>query len=264
MEEKNPVTDITDRQILQFEAKGYDFPTKYPISNGQRQMMKEVRKKLLRSKTATRYNRRKRGDPEESQEELLRRKCAVYQQHNLKLNALLQILVLQSMAKTAKADGVGSRMRTNFVFNEMTPEAVVINAEMVNVEQDIYPCGMQRTGKILEKIAHHHETLCDTTLPETDILDDPTKVKRHNAEYIMLPGLMSYEEGRRACESLGSHLADIRSDEQRKQFVKLMNSESRTKAYAGIEISNKEASPIFMSDGLWDSSDPYALGFGTT
>ena len=249
LEDKNPVVGITDAQIERYEKKGHMFPTTYPITKDDKAMMKSIRKKLLRSRSAKRAKRRRKGEPEESQEEALQRECAAYRIENSRLNAMIKVLIVQAFCTSTDAEMLGSRMRTNFVFNEMTPKPIVFNAEMVSLEQDILPCGIQRTRRVLENIARRHEELCNIDMPKKNFMDDQTKVKRYNSEYIMLPDLLSYEEGRRACESLGSSLADIRNDEERRNFVQLMNSESRTKSYAGIIVSDKEASPIYMADG---------------
>ncbi len=98
LEDKNPVVGITDAQIERYEKKGNIFPTTYPITRDDKAMMKSIRKKLLRSRSAKRAKRRRKGEPEESQEEALQRECAAYRIENSRLNAMIKVLIVQAFA----------------------------------------------------------------------------------------------------------------------------------------------------------------------
>ena len=142
-----------------------------------------------------------------------------------------------------------TKINTNFVFHRLTKDPVAYNSEMKVLYQDLYPCALHQAMDILDNISAAHDMICNTSLPEVSLINDKSKVKSYSDYYIMLPIPMSFEEGIRACEALGTDLVEIRTDEQRKDFINLMLSAQKSMTFAGLTVSDHESSIIFNSNG---------------
>ena len=165
-------------------------------------------------------------------------------------NSLGRLLTLLSLLTLTMAETrVNTRMNTNFVFHRLTDQAVAYNSETKTLYQDMIPCDLYQAMNTLDNISMTHEQLCNKPLPEFSVLNDTSKIKDYSKHYIMLPDAMSYEEGTRACQALDTNLAEVRSEEQRKDFVNFMLSSQKSVTFAGLTISDKESSIIFGSDG---------------
>ena len=253
---QQPLIDISRKQFLSYEKKGFVFPHDDSEAKECLKDMKIVRRKLRCTMAAekSKQNQIQTAVHTElhslmTENDQLRAQNA--HQNNTFLKLYNVMLAAASILGTIPGYNATSEneMKTNFVFKKLTAKPTYYNQERHLVIQDIYPCGFLRAMDKLDEIIRRHEQICNTSWSDDNILENKNRVKAYNDYYIMLPSSMTYEEGLRACQALDTSLAEVRTNVQKEQFISLMLGQGQTVSFAGLAISDRESSLIYQSDG---------------
>ena len=256
-----PYVHITEKQFHAYERKGFVCPSNEGEHTPKATLeMKRVRKKLMtalsvaKSRQATiqtaiqkhTVHLQKDNDHLKQQNERHVKKIKIMKYF------LLNMIIHMSSMITASAQ---TTIRSNFVFTKMSPQPIPYNEEMHNAYQSAYPCGFYKVLDILESFAAKHSHICNATWPQTDLLHDKSQVKDFNNEYIMLASPMTYEAGARACNALGTGLAEVKNAKQKGDLIDIMLTNSKTMTFAGITVSKYQNALIYQSNGVAINTD---------
>ena len=261
---QQPPIDISRKQFLSYEKKGFVFPNDDSQVKECLKDMRIVRRKLRNTLSAGKSKEAKIQSVVDTQLNSLIEENNQLRMENAHhgdtyLKVVTHIIAVATLLGTipgynATAD---NQMKTNFVFKKLMAKPTYYNQERHLVVQEIYPCGFLKAMDKLDEIIRKHKQICNTSWSDDNILDDQNRVKAYNDNYIMLPSPMTYEEGIRACQALDTGLAEVKTPHQKEQFIQLMLSEGQTVSYAGLAISDSESSLIYQSNGV--AVDPKVL-----
>ena len=251
-----PPVRVTSAQFRKHEAKGFVCPAnegeETPAALLQ---MKQVRKRLMKSLSVAKSREATIQTAIQSHTATLREENMFLRkqnQHDIRMKLLLKYLLIGLMAQLSSKSTASAEttIKTNFVYTKLNSKPIPFNEEMHYAYQNVHPCGFYKVLDILDDISTRHSHICNTTWPQNDVIDDLSKVKDYNDEYLMLPSPLTYEAGLRACQALGTGLAEVRNPEQKEAFIDILLSNTRTMAFAGVGVSEYQNALIYHSDGL--------------
>ena len=256
-----PYVHVTEKQFRAHERKGFICPSNESEHTHKATIeMKRVRKKLMKALSVKKSRQATVQTAVQNHTVHLQKVNDHLKQHNechVKKIKLMKFIIVNMMIQLSSVTMASAEtsIRSNFVFTKKSPHPIPYNEEMHNAYQSAYPCGFYKVLDILDSFAAKHSRICNATWPQTDLLHDKSQVKAFNDEYIMLSSPMTYEAGTRACNALGTGLAEVKNAKQKQDFIDIMLTNSKTMTFAGITVSRYQNALIYQSNGIAINTD---------
>ena len=137
-------------------------------------------------------------------------------------------------------------VKENFIYTKIGTSN--INDDYVFTGRKYLACDLIKSKEIIENIIETHSKLCNTELKEKNKLKDSPIVHNYNDHFILLKGQYTQTQAIKRCESIGSHLVEVRNKLDAENLNSFLGANNILFVFAGIIMNSETHEAIFLSN----------------